>query len=291
MRAMATPTPMPPVCLSISAHDGSGASLAAADLKTFTALGTYGAAVITGVVARSFTSVNMLQALPDAVVREQLESIADSLPVVAVKVGLCPSAGVIRIVGRWLRERPNLPVIVDPVMIQHPGIPNLPPEAIAALRRDLLPRATLATPNCFEAALLADMDEVLTTENMEEAAKRIFADCGCPVIITGGGLGSSSMDVYHGLDGTSHFETDLVQREDRVVGTGCTYAAAIVAQLARGEGMRESITAAKDYVAAMIRVAPFSSPGNGTPICHCTAVENLAEGEGIGVSTRTHRRL
>lgn len=287
---MSTPLPMPPVCLSISANDSSGVSLGGADIKTFTGLGTFGAWVTTGCVARNFTNVIDVQPINESLVREQLETLAETLPVVAVKVGLCPTAAIVKVVARWLRERPNLPVVVDPVITQQAGIPNLQPEVITALRAELLPRATLATPNRFEAALLAEMDEVLTTEGLEEAAKRINESCGCPVIVTGGGLGDEIIDVYHGLDGQSHFAGDSVKRDDKVVGVGCTYAAAITAQLARGEGLRESIWAAKDYVGAMIRSAPYAKPGSHTPICHCTAVENLAEGEGIGVSTRSYRR-
>ena len=126
-------------------------------------------------------------------------------------------------------------MIVDPVISQKAGIPEQQPEVLQALQEELLPRATLATPNRFEAATLAGMEEALTSEDMEEAGKRLFQKCGCPTIVTGGGF-DESIDVYYGIDGASHFTAPSIKRQDKVLGVGCTYSAAICAQLARGEG-------------------------------------------------------
>ena len=231
-----------------------------------------------------------MQALPDALIREQLEAVFASLPIAAVKVGYCPTASSIRVVARWLRERPHLTVIVDPVIKEQTGIPIVQPEVIAALQHELLPRATLATPNHFEAAQISGLEEVLTCEDLETAARWIFANCGCPTVVTGGNMGDESLDVYAGMDGVSHFTAPIVKRPGKIIGGGCTYAAAITAQLARGEGLRESLWAAKSYVAALIEAAPPAPPEGYSPLCHVHPVDSLAQGDGIGVSTRAFQR-
>jgi len=131
------------------------------------------------------------------------------------------------------------------------------------------------------------MEEVLVEEDMVTAARRLFKTYGCPTVVTGGGLGEKSLDVFYGMDGISHFTSQQVAGVDGlVVGAGCTYAAAITAQLARGESMREAIQAAKSYVRALIEAtAPLCEDGRHHPICHFMAVESLAQADGVGIST------
>lgn len=275
----------PPICLTVSASDSTGGSLAQADIKTFTALGTYGVAVHTGVLAQSFTNTWDLQPVGTTLLRAQLEALDEALPVGAVKVGMVPTAALIHLIGRWLRSHPELPVVVDPVLTNQVGIPNLEPEVIQALQEELLPRATIVTPNRFEAAQLAGMEEVLVREDMEEAAQRLFDSYGCPTVITGGGLQDEVLDVFCGMDGVSHFSAPMVTGGGRPFGAGCTYAAAITAELARGEGLREAILVAKSYVGQLIAAAAQMQPESDAPrpLWHCLAVSNLAQGDGIGV--------
>jgi hydroxymethylpyrimidine/phosphomethylpyrimidine kinase len=236
-----------PVCLSIGTSASSGGAGVQVDVKTFTALGCHGAAIITAVSAQNFTAVRATHVIPDDIIREQLVAAADELPVAAVKVGLVPSVGAIRIIGRWLRERPELVVVVDPVVADSKGIARMQPEALDALRREILPRATLLTPNRFQAALLAGQDECLGEEMMEDAAKEIFHRFGCPTVVSGGGLGACR-DVFIGLDGLRHFES-VGPSAKNVHGLGSAFSAAITASLARGDSLREAILSAQMFIA------------------------------------------
>lgn len=245
----------PAVCVSIGVSDSSGSGGTQADLKTFTALSCYGVSVVTGIAAHSLGRLHSLHPLPEAVVRSQLEAAGEDLPITAVKVGFCPTVAIMRVVARWLRERPALALVVDPVARDSRGIPLLSPEQVACLKEELLPRATLATPNRHEAALLTGMEEVLARSDMEHAAKEMLRRYGCPTLVTGGGLQGNSLDVLGGLDGLRHFSFPTVQRA-KIHGTGATFSAAIAAGLSKGDSLREAILAAKLYVSAAISAAP-----------------------------------
>ncbi|MBA2479936.1 MAG: bifunctional hydroxymethylpyrimidine kinase/phosphomethylpyrimidine kinase [Planctomycetes bacterium] len=252
----------PPVCLTIGVSDSSGGAGIQADLKTFTALQCYGASVVTGVTAQNFTSIQTMFAVPEQYIRAQLDAIESELAIDAVKVGLCPSAASMRVVARWLRERPKLHVLVDPVAADSRGIALLQPEVVEVLRAELLPRATLATPNRFEAALLMNMDECLDIESMEAAAKGMLHTHGCATLVTGGNMGARSLDVLAAIDGLRHFDAETIIRSTKIHGVGCAHSAAIAANLAKGESLRESVLNAKAYVSAAIAAAPELENGH-----------------------------
>jgi len=264
--------PFPPAAISIGASDSSGGSGVQADIKTFTALNCYGASVITAVTAQGFGGVKAVHAMPDQLIRAQLDAVAHDLPITAVKVGLCPSASAMRVVARWIREHPNLPVVVDPVAFDAAGVALLQPEVVEVLRKELLPRATLVTPNRHEAALLAGMDEVLTSEDMEEAGRRIQKAHGCAVVVTGGGASGRSLDVLVALDGVRHVESAAANRT-KIRGAGCAHSAAIAAQLAKGDSLREALTTAKAYVAAAYFAAATLPDGRGV-VWHGVTVDD-----------------
>jgi hydroxymethylpyrimidine/phosphomethylpyrimidine kinase len=250
----------PAVCLSIGVSDSSGSGGTQADLKTFTALSVYGVSIVTGVAAHSLGTLHDLHILPESTIRSQLEAASEDLPISGVKVGFCPSLAIMRVVARWLRERPALRVVIDPVARDSRGIPLLSKEQVACLKEELLPRATVATPNRFEAALLTGMDDVLAKTDMEQAAKLLLKTHGCPVLVTGGGLQGQSLDVLAGLDGVRHFSFPTVQRA-KIHGTGATFSAAVAASLSKGDSLREAILAAKLYVSAAISAAPSLDNG------------------------------
>lgn len=251
---------LPPVCLSIGASDSSGGAGVQSDIKTFMAYQCYGTAAVVVVTAQNLNSVRGMHLVPDSFVRSQLESVDQDLPLSVVKIGFVPSVGAIRVIARWLRERPQVRVVVDPVAADSSGIPLLQPEVVEALCDELMPRATITTPNRFEAALLAGMEECLGVEDMQAAAQTIFKRFGCPVVVTGGGLTNKTLDVFAGLDGVSHFETPTCERA-KVHGAGSTHSAAIAACLARGDSLREAIYNAKLYVSACIAAAPTLEHG------------------------------
>lgn len=242
--------PAPPFCLSFGCLDASGGSGIAVDLKTSTARDCYGAAVATGVLSMDLPATSAATDLPKYHLVQQLAGL-DRLAPDAIKVGLVPSSDLIHSVARWLRERPQVPVVIDPVFVNPIGIPLVNPEVISAAEEQLLPRATVLTPNRFEAALLAGLEEILGRDDMELAARRIFDRFGCPTLVTGGGLLEGSLDVFCGVDGVSHFGGHET-RVGRLVGAGCTLSAAITAELARGEHLREAIAVAKGFVSRLI---------------------------------------
>jgi hydroxymethylpyrimidine/phosphomethylpyrimidine kinase len=264
---------MPPVCLAIGTSDSSGGAGVQSDLKTFLAYQCYGASVVVALAAQSLVAIKGLHPVPESFVRTQLEAVGEDLPISVVKIGFVPSVGAIRVVARWLRERPQLPVVLDPVAADSRGIPLLQPEVVEALCDEFMPRATVTTPNRFEAALLAGMDECLSVDDMQEAAQTIFRRFGCPVVVTGGGLAHKALDVLAGLDGISHFETPTCDRP-KVHGAGSCHSAAIAACLARGDSLREAIYNAKLYVSAAIAAAP-SFGHDRSVLWHQIAVNEL----------------
>ncbi len=263
----------PPVCLTIGASDSSGGGGIQGDIKTFTALNCFGVSVVTAVCAQNLNRVVSVHPIPEQFIRAQLEAIESELPIKSVKVGLCPSTAAVRLIARWLREHPKLRVVVDPVALDPSGIPLLQPELVEALRTELLPRATIATPNRFEAALLTGMEECLGIEDMEAAAKQIMHKYGCAVLVTGGGMGSRSLDVLSALDGLRHFDAETVVRT-KVHGTGTAHSAAIAACLAKGESLREATLNAKAYVSAAIAAAPELEKGGVGVVWHGVTVSS-----------------
>jgi hydroxymethylpyrimidine/phosphomethylpyrimidine kinase len=270
----------PPVCITIGVSDSSGGSGIQADIKAIAAQECYAASVVVGVVAQNFSGTKGSYAIPESFVHAQLDTIIDELPVKVVKVGMVPSVATIRVIGRWLREHPKLQVVVDPVASDSRGIPVLQPEMVHELCEQLMPRATITTPNRFEAALISGMEECLSVEDMEQAASAIFKRFGCPVVVTGGGLSDRTLDVLCGLDGVSHFEAPTHKRS-KVHGAGCAHSAVIAACLARGDHLRDAIYHAKHYVSAAIANAPALENGRGT-LWHSIKVNAEAINVGSG---------
>jgi hydroxymethylpyrimidine kinase/phosphomethylpyrimidine kinase len=256
------PGSLHPVCLTIGESDSSGGSGIQADLKTFMALNCYGASVVTAVMAQALTAQHSQLAMPEGHVRAQLDAVAECLPIRAVKVGYLPNAQVARVVGRWLRENPGIPVVVDPIITTNKGVALTQPEVIRTICDDLLPRGTLATPNRFEAAMLAGMDEVLSISDMELAAAILLKRHGCSILITGGGADGRHLDLLSALDGVSHYDSPTIRR-GKIIGTGSAHSAAITAMLSKGDSLREAILEAKGYVTGALQAAPELPSGLG----------------------------
>ncbi len=269
----------PAACLTIGVSDASGASGIQADLKTFTALSCHGASVVTSVAAQSLGKLRDLHLVPTSSVCSQLEAAVADLPVGCVKVGLIHGLESLRAIARWLREHPELKVVIDPVSGDATSVPLQSPEQLKVLREELLPRATVVTPNRQEAALLAGMDEVLDRADMEQAAKILLERHGSPVLVTGGGLGRESLDVLAALDGMRHFSFPTVGKR-KALGSGATLSAAIAANLAKGDSVREAVMAAKLYVSAALAAAPILPDGRAVLWHPVTVREQVITGSG-----------
>jgi hydroxymethylpyrimidine/phosphomethylpyrimidine kinase len=252
--------------LTIAGSDSGGGAGIQADLKTFAAHGVYGTSAITAITAQNTVGVAAWLALPADLVTAQIEAVAGDIGVDGVKTGMLATAAIVEAVAAAI-ESLDLPrIVVDPVMIAKGGARLLEDEAMDALRAELLPRAYVVTPNAAEAAAIAGI-EVKTLEDAREAAKRIVALGPAAAIVTGGHLKTDlAIDILY--DGHAVVELRAERIETRHThGTGCTFAAAIAANLALGLSLAEAATRAKAYLTDAIRRAPGIGAGHG-PLGH-----------------------
>lgn len=253
-----------PVALTIAGSDPSGGAGLQADLKTFHQLGAYGMSVVTLITVQNTEGVRAVEVLSPTLVLAQLEAVLEDIPPGAIKTGALGSAAVVREVAHRLR-RASTRVVVDPVMISKHGAPLLDPAACDAVRESLLPSADLVTPNTEEAAALTGLP-VRTVDEARAAAVALVAMGARAALVKGGHLEGDAVDVLH-LDGQT-----IELRAPRVVtraghGTGCTYAAAITALLARGVPIADAVRSAKPWLTAALRAAPGLGRGVG-PVEH-----------------------
>jgi len=246
---------LPPVVLSIAGSDCSCGAGAQADLLTFAYFQTHGLTAVTSVVAEAPGRVVSMEAVSPHILKAQLNVLAESFAIQAVKTGMLANAALCEIVAHFLEDldrEQTIPIVIDPVLVASSGDALLDPDALAVYRQRLLPLATLATPNLDEAAALLGIPPVSSHEEMDQAARKFTGKYQCAALLKGGHLGGSdSTDVL--WDGTSihDFSTARI-RGKKPSGTGCTYSAAITALLAHGYPLLEAIASAKEYVTAAI---------------------------------------
>lgn len=263
-----------PVALTIAGSDSSGGAGIQADLKTFAALGVYGASVITAITAQNTAGVRGVETVSPGMVAAQLRAVLDDLDVGAIKTGMLASAAIIGAVAAGLRGSRKA-IVVDPVMVATSGHALLEPDAVASLRRDLLPIATLVTPNLAEAAALTGMPIADTTVAMAMQGQKILADGPAAVLVKGGhGAGPKAVDVLVTPAGATHFEAPRIATNN-THGTGCTLSAAIAARLARGDSLEAAIRAAKQFLTgALAAAAPVRLGAGHGPVDHFWAMDS-----------------
>lgn len=246
------------VTLTIAGSDPSGGAGLQADLKVFHQFGVYGAAVATLITVQNSVRVSRVEMLDAGLVGEQLDAVLEDMPPQAIKTGALGTAAIVEaIAGRVL----PCPLVIDPVTISKHGAALMDADARAALRRLLLPRAALVTPNLDEAAELAGM-AVRDIKDMREAARRI-ADLGARgVLVKGGHLEGDAVDVLFAGGEFTEFRLPRVETR-HTHGTGCVYSAAITAGLARGISLIEAVRVGKDFVHRAILSAPGLGGGAG----------------------------
>ena len=252
--------------LTIAGSDSGGGAGIQADLKTFAAHGVYGLSAITAVTAQNTRAVSAVEVLTPGIVAAQIAAVVDDFTVGAVKTGMLANAAMVGAVARVLRVARTGPLVVDPVMVAKSGDRLLDDDAIEALTRELLPLAAVVTPNLPEAEALTGLT-VRTEDDQREAARRI-AGAGAKAVIVKGGHADTPGIVDLLFDGRSF----IAFRHERVPGTsthgtGCTFSAAIAAQLSLGKSIEEAIPLAQRYVAGAIRRAPGLGHGHG-PMGH-----------------------
>ncbi|HLT11246.1 MAG TPA: bifunctional hydroxymethylpyrimidine kinase/phosphomethylpyrimidine kinase [Micromonosporaceae bacterium] len=255
----------PSVALTIAGSDSGGGAGIQADLKAFAAMGVYGASAITALTAQNTTGVFGVHAVPAEFVTAQIEAVLDDLPVGAVKTGMLATGDIIAAVAKLAAARRLPRLVVDPVMVSSTGDRLLEREAEQLYVQTLLPYALVATPNIHEAEVLLGRD-IRTLSDQREAA-RALGDIGISVVVVKGGhalIDSTDEAVDVVWDGQSM--EDL--RAPRIPtvnnhGTGCTFASAIAAVLAKGEPVREAVAQAKAYVSRCVQAGANWSLGRG----------------------------
>lgn len=249
--------------MTIAGSDSGGGAGIQADLKTFQELGVFGTSAITAVTAQNTLGVQGIFPIPISDVEQQIQSIADDIPPDAIKTGMLFSAQVIRMIANVIRYHHWEKVVVDPVMIAKGGASLLQTEAIKSLKTDLIPVSHVITPNVPEAEELSGMT-IRTAHDKKEASKRLMA-LGCHYVILKGGHDAESDRVIDLLfDGNDFYElSDKRIRTNNTHGTGCTFSAAITAELAKGKTMKAAFLTAKAFVQAAIENQLDIGKGHG----------------------------
>ena len=258
-----------PIALTIAGSDSSGGAGIQADLKTFAALGVYGASVITALTAQNTRGVSGIHPVPPAFVAAQMDAVFGDLDVKSVKIGMVAQLATIETIAAALARWSPTHVVLDPVMVATSGDRLLSPDAVAGLRTQLIPRASLVTPNLPEAAALLDEPVASGEAAIARQGNRLLA-FGCPaVLIKGGhGKGAESIDYLFTGNGTIALRAPRIST-DNTHGTGCSLSSAIAALLARGEALEAAVRNAKAFVTAAIAAADRLDVGHGHgPIHH-----------------------
>jgi hydroxymethylpyrimidine/phosphomethylpyrimidine kinase len=259
-----------PAALTIAGSDSSAGAGLQADLKTFSALGVYGATVVTAVTAQNTQGVTAIHLVPSEAISAQIDAVFSDLSIRAVKTGMLGSEEGISAAAASLERRAGgIPIIVDPVMISTSGSRLLPKDAEKALAKKLIPLAALLTPNLDEAAALLHSKAAQNQNEMRRQAERLLALGPRTILIKGGHLsGPEAADLF--FDG-SRFRSYSAPRiaSKNTHGTGCTLASAIAAFLVKGLPMEEAIAEAKAYLQGAIEQAASLHIGAGAgPLWH-----------------------
>ena len=259
-----------PVALTIAGSDSSGGAGIQADLKTFTALGVYGASVLTALTAQSTRGVTAILPVPAEFVTQQIDAVAGDLRIAAVKTGMLNDRATVLAVVAGVRRHALHPLVVDPVMVATSGDMLLQPDAVEAVRRDLLPLADVITPNLAEAARLLGLPVAADESEMEAQAQALLALGPMAVLLKGGhGNASEAVDIL-----VTRVAPPVRLALPRIEtanthGTGCTLSAALAAGLARGESLRDAVASAKRFVHAALEAGRDLRIGSGSgPVDH-----------------------
>ncbi|MCM3757830.1 bifunctional hydroxymethylpyrimidine kinase/phosphomethylpyrimidine kinase [Sporosarcina aquimarina] len=252
------------VALTIAGSDSGGGAGIQADLKTFQELGVFGTSALTAITAQNTLGVHAVQPVNAGIVAAQIQAVLTDFSVKSIKTGMLFSAEIIETIANELKGYPTIPLVIDPVMIAKGGASLLQNEAIVALRNHLLPVATLITPNIPEAEVLTGQT-IRSEKDMVLAASTLLSVGASAVLLKGGHREDVpyAEDLFMTASG-EHF----LMRSKRIVtqhthGTGCTFAAAITAELARGHSLIEAVVTAKNFIHAAIEDGIEIGHGHG----------------------------
>ena len=248
--------------LTIAGSDSSGGAGIQADIKTMTANGVYAMSAVTALTAQNTTGVAAISEVTPQFLAQQLDCIFTDISPDAVKIGMVSSAALIGTIAEKLTQYSALHIVLDPVMVATSGARLISEDAVGTLVAELLPRATVITPNRPEAEVLWG-HEIQTEKDMELAAAEVGRRLGCAVLVKGGHSLADASDVLW-RDGECRWYRGRRVENPNTHGTGCTLSSAIASNLAKGFGLDESVRRAKDYVsgalAAMLDLGAGSGP-------------------------------
>jgi hydroxymethylpyrimidine/phosphomethylpyrimidine kinase len=258
-----------PIALTIAGSDSSGGAGIQADLKTFAALGVYGASVVTALTAQNTRGVSGIHPVPADFVTAQMDAVFGDLDVKAVKIGMVAQRATIDAIAAGLTKWSPAHVVLDPVMVATSGDHLLASDAVDALRTGLIPLASLVTPNLPEAAALLGEPQAHDEAAIESQGRKLLAMGCAAVLIKGGhGQGAESIDYLFGSGGMVALGAPRVATVN-THGTGCSLSSAIAAGLARGESLEAAVREAKAWISGAIQQADRLGVGHGHgPIHH-----------------------
>jgi len=253
-----------PIALTIAGSDSGGGAGIQADIKAMEANGVFAASALAAVTAQNTDTVTEAHDLPPALVGAQIDAVAEDMDVQAVKTGMLSNPEIITVVVDRIRTHALRPLVVDPVMISKTGFKLLKDEAIETLREELLPEARLITPNVHEAELLSDVGGIESVADLRAAAAALLETGPEAVLVKGGHLSEEDEAVDVLADGDEVHVVSAPRIDTRHThGTGCTYASAIAANLAKGHSLHTTVERAKRYVTGAIRHALPLGHGRG----------------------------
>jgi hydroxymethylpyrimidine/phosphomethylpyrimidine kinase len=260
---------MTAIAVTIAGSDSGGGAGIQADLKTFSALGVYGASVITALTAQNTQGVTGIHDVPPDFITAQIDAVFSDLAVNAVKIGMLSAPAAIAAVAAGLDRWKQTLVILDPVMVASSGDRLLAPAAIDILKSALIPRALIITPNLPEAAALLDAPIAETEDEMRAQAEKLLALGAKAVLIKGGhASGAEAIDLLVSREAVARLSAERVATKN-THGTGCTLSSAITAGLAKGQRLGEAVSDAKQYVTEAIGCADELEVGHGHgPVHH-----------------------
>ena len=260
---------MTAIAVTIAGSDSGGGAGIQADLKTFAAMEVYGASVITAITAQNTQGVSAIHDVPAAMIAAQIDAVFSDLDVAAVKIGMLSQAAVVEAVAAGLDRHGVSTIVLDPVIAAGSGDALLTVQAIDVLRRELIPRALLVTPNLPEATALLDAPLARSEGEMRAQAERLVSLGAKAVLIKGGhAQGAESVDLLVDAHGATRLAAPRTPTQN-THGTGCTLSSAIAAALAKGDDLATAVRRAKDYVSAAIAAADRLAVGSGQgPVHH-----------------------
>ena len=251
--------------LTIAGSDCSGGAGIQADIKTMTMNGVYAMSAITAMTAQNTTGVKAIQESTPEFLKQQLDAVFEDIYPDAVKIGMVSSSELIRVIADRLAYYGAGNIVVDPVMVASSGSALMKSEAVRALTEELLPVASLVTPNIPEAQVLSGMI-IESKEDMSTAAKQIGDSCHCAVLLKGGHSINDANDLLYANGELVWFEGKRIDNPN-THGTGCTLSSAIASNLAKGFSLAESVKRAKDYISGALAAKLDLGKGSG-PMMH-----------------------